>query len=70
MKQKNKPDSEPHVPVIVKLEIEVEEGDAFWLCIQGEANGITPQRVASRIVRDVIRDDMLMMHEEDNVTMH
>ncbi len=70
MKQKNKPDTEPHVPVIVKLEIEVDESDAFWLIVQGEANGITPQRVASRIVRDVIRDDMLMAHEDEAVTMH
>ncbi len=70
MKQRNKPSVEPHVPVLVEFTITVTEAEAFWLVVQGEANGIAPQRVAAQIVSDVIRDDMLMAHEDDNATMH
>ncbi len=70
MKQRNKPEAQPHVPRLVEITITVSEADTFWLIVQGEATGRTPQQVASQIVSDVIKDDMLMAHEEDNETMH
>ncbi len=70
MKQKNKPDAEPHVPVIVKHEIELSEADAFWLIENSDPIRISPQQMASRMLADIIHDDRLAHMEEFQVILH
>lgn len=70
MKQRNKPSAEPHVPVLVEFVITVSEAEAFWLVVNSEAIAITPQTMASRIVSDVIKDDVAMEREAFDIILH
>lgn len=49
--------------VVVEITITVDEVEAMWLIENSEPIGSTPQRIASQIVSDVIRDDMLAHNE-------